>query len=103
MKKKKILFLLEAFDKGGIEKVTLDIVNHLDPEKYDITVQTFWYGGHCQSLVNENIKVIPFFFKRYVKGIIRLIQYLPPGCSTGCLFTEITMWRSPHLMAAPPR
>ena len=76
--KKKVLFLLEAFDKGGIEKVTLDIVNHLDPEKYDITVQTFWYGGHCQSLVNSNVKVIPFFFKRYVRGIIRLIAYLPP-------------------------
>lgn len=76
--KKKVLFLLEAFDKGGIEKVTLDIVNHLDPEKYDITVQTFWYGGHCQSLVHNNIRVIPFFFKRYVRGIIRLIQYLPP-------------------------
>lgn len=76
--KKKVLFLLEAFDKGGIEKVTLDIVNGLDSEKYDITVQTFWFGGHCQSQVNENIKVIPFFFKRYVPGIIRLIQYLPP-------------------------
>ena len=78
MKKKKILFLLEAFDKGGIEQVTLDIVNHLDPEKYDITVQTFWYGGYCQSLVNPNINVKPFFFKRYVKGIIRLIEYLSP-------------------------
>ena len=76
--KKKVLFLLEAFDKGGIEKVTLDIVNHLDPEKYDITVQTFWYGGHCQSLVISNVQVIPFFFKRYVRGIIRLIEYLPP-------------------------
>ncbi|MBQ7923524.1 MAG: glycosyltransferase [Clostridia bacterium] len=76
--KKKILFLLEGFDKGGIEKVTLDIVNHLDPDKYDITVQTFWYGGHCQSLVHGNVKVIPFFFKRYVRGIIRLIAYLPP-------------------------
>ena len=76
--KKKILFLLEAFDKGGIEKVTLDIVNGLDPEKYDITVQTFWYGGHCQSQVSDHVKVLPFFFKRYVPGIIRLIQYLPP-------------------------
>ena len=76
--KKRVLFLLEAFDKGGIEKVTLDIVNHLDPDKYEITVQTFWYGGHCQSLVHENVRVIPFFFKRYVRGIIRLIQYLPP-------------------------
>ena len=76
--KKKILFLLEAFDKGGIEKVTLDIVNNLDPEKYDITVQTFWYGGHCQSQVKPYVKVIPFFFRRYVRGIIRLIEYLPP-------------------------
>ncbi|MBR4960858.1 MAG: glycosyltransferase [Clostridia bacterium] len=76
--KKKVLFLLEGFDKGGIEKVTLDIVNNLDPEKYDITVQTFWYGGHCQSLVHENVRVIPFFFRRYVRGVIRLIQYLPP-------------------------
>ncbi len=76
--KKKVLFLLEAFDKGGIEKVTLDIVNHLDPDKYDVTVQTFWYGGHCQSLVAPHVKVIPFFFRRYVRGIIRLIQYLSP-------------------------
>ena len=77
-KKTKVLFLLEAFDKGGIEKVTLDIVNHLDPEKYDITVQTFWYGGHCQSLVAPHAKVIPFFFRRYVRGVIRLIAYLSP-------------------------
>ena len=76
--KKKILFLLEAFDKGGIEKVTLDIVNGLDPEKYDITVQTFWYGGHCQSQVAPHVKVKPFFFKRYVPGIIRLIDHLSP-------------------------
>lgn len=76
--KKKVLFLLEAFDKGGIEKVTLDIVNHLDPEKYDITVQTFWFGGHCQSLVAPHVKVIPFFFRRYVRGIIRLIDHLSP-------------------------
>lgn len=77
-RKVKVLFLLEAFDKGGIEQVTLDIVNHLNPNKYDITVQTFWYGGHCQSLVNDNITVKPFFFKRYVKGVIRLIEYLSP-------------------------
>ena len=76
--KKKVLFLLEAFDKGGIEKVTLDIVNHLDPDKYDITIQTFWFGGYCQSLVHDNVRVIPFFFRRYVRGVIRLIEYLPP-------------------------
>lgn len=78
MKKKKVLILVEAFDKGGIEKVTLDIVNNLDLEKYDITVQTFWYGGHCQSQVRDGVQVKPFFFKRYVPGVIRLIAYLSP-------------------------
>ena len=77
-RKIKVLFLLEAFDKGGIEQVTLDIVNNLDPNKYDITIQTFWYGGHCQSLVNKNIKVLPFFFKKYIPGVIRLIEYMSP-------------------------
>lgn len=79
MNKKKVMFLLAAFDKGGIEKVTLDIVNNLDPEKYDITIYTIWYGGYCQSLVKPYIKVKPFFFKRYVKGIIRLVDLLPPS------------------------
>lgn len=86
-KKTKVLFLLEGFDKGGIEKVTLDIVNGLDPEKYDITVQTFWYGGHCQSQVADHVKVIPFFFRRYVRGIIRLIDYLSPRMLY-CLFVH---------------
>ncbi len=76
--KKRVLFLLGAFDKGGIEKVTLDIVNSLEPEKYDITIYTLWYGGNCQSKVNKNIEVRPFFFKKYVRGIIRLVNILSP-------------------------
>ena len=38
MKKKKILFLIESFIVGGAEKVLIDIVNHLNPDNYDITV-----------------------------------------------------------------
>lgn len=74
--KKKVLFVLEAFDKGGIEKVTLDIINNLDSQKYDITVRVIWFGGHCQSLVNKHIRVEPFF-KKYRKGIMRLFIHLP--------------------------
>lgn len=74
--KKKVLFVLEAFDKGGIEKVTLDIINNLDKDKYDITVKVIWFGGHCQSLVQSHIKVEPFF-KKYIKGIMRFFIYAP--------------------------
>lgn len=72
-----MLFLLEAFDKGGIEQVTCDVVNNLDTEKYDITVKTFWYGGYCQSKVINKVKVQPFFGKKYIRGSIRLIEILP--------------------------
>jgi len=38
MPKLKVLFLIESFIVGGAEKVLVDIVNHLDAEKFDITV-----------------------------------------------------------------
>lgn len=37
-RKKKLLFLIESFIVGGAEKVLIDIVNHLDKNKFDITV-----------------------------------------------------------------
>lgn len=36
--KKKIIFIIESFIVGGAEKMLIDIVNHLDPDLYDITV-----------------------------------------------------------------
>lgn len=36
--KKKIIFIIESFIVGGAEKMLIDIVNHLDPSLYDITV-----------------------------------------------------------------
>lgn len=36
--KKKIIFIIESFIVGGAEKMLIDIVNHLDPNLYDITV-----------------------------------------------------------------
>lgn len=36
--KKKIIFIIESFIVGGAEKMLIDIVNHLDPGLYDITV-----------------------------------------------------------------
>ena len=38
----KILFFIENLSEGGAEKVLRDLVNHMDQEKFDITVQTVW-------------------------------------------------------------
>ena len=38
----KILFFIETLKSGGAEKVMIDLVNHMDQTKFDITVQTVW-------------------------------------------------------------
>ena len=40
MRKTKILFFIETIDGGGAEKVLRNLVNNMDREKFDITVQT---------------------------------------------------------------
>ena len=38
----KILFVIESLKAGGAEKVMVDLVNHMDQTKFNITVQTVW-------------------------------------------------------------
>lgn len=38
----KILFYIDTLNGGGAEKVLRDLVNSMDQEKFDITVQTTW-------------------------------------------------------------
>ena len=38
----KILFFIETLKAGGAEKVMIDLVNHMDQTKFDITVHTVW-------------------------------------------------------------
>ena len=55
----KLLFFIDKFaykgSIGGAEKVLITLVNHMDPEKFDITVQTL-YPDEFASLLNPNIK-----------------------------------------------
>lgn len=46
----KILFLIETLKAGGAEKVMIDLVNHMDQTKFDITVQTVWPCDASQYL-----------------------------------------------------
>lgn len=74
--KKKLLFLTVAFDKGGTEKVTFDIISHLNPEKYDITLMTMYNGGFFQDNLPEYVKV-KYFFPRFMRFVIRYVTLMP--------------------------
>lgn len=45
-----ILFFIENLSGGGAEKVLCNLVNAMDPERFDITVQTLWPSDPSQYL-----------------------------------------------------
>lgn len=55
--KKKILFLINTLRDGGAEKILVDIVNHLDPNKYDIEVRLIYTRGVYLDRLNSNVKL----------------------------------------------
>ena len=48
-------FLSNNGSSGGAEKVLITLVNHMDPSKFDITVQTLFPDEYA-SLLNSNIR-----------------------------------------------
>lgn len=55
--RKKILFLINTLRDGGAEKILVDIVNHLDPDKYDIEVRLIYTRGVYFERLNRNVKL----------------------------------------------
>lgn len=55
---KKILFLINTLGGGGAERVLVNLVNHMDRSKYDITVETMFDDGVNVSLLNKDIRYI---------------------------------------------
>lgn len=78
--KKKILFCINSLRDGGAEKILVDIVNHLDPDKYDIEVRLIQKRGVYFECLNSNIKLSFISGKRGSFGarvVSRLLPTLP--------------------------
>ena len=52
---KKILFFINTLHGGGAEKVLVDLVNNMNPEKYRITVQTLIDAGAHKNVLKDHI------------------------------------------------
>lgn len=77
MNKKKILFLIDTLGSGGAEKVLVNLVNNLDRNKYDITVQTVCNIGINKQFLKNNIKY-KYFFNYNIKKIHLLFLLFSP-------------------------
>lgn len=78
---KKVLFLIGSLQGGGAEKVLIDTVNCLDPEKYEITVQTLFDDGVHKERLSDKVRYktivkTKFTFIKKVFGKL-LFFYLP--------------------------
>ena len=66
--KKKILFLIHAFNLGGAQKVLLNLVNAMDLNRYDITIKTVYKRHEMKAELAPGIKLTsinPFSSKRF--------------------------------------
>lgn len=82
MKKKKILFYCDSMDNGGTEKATLDLVNNLSKDKYDITVIQLNPGGKYQKQLAKHIKnkeILPFKSGKRYWWARRIYEKMPLG------------------------
>lgn len=59
--RKKILFIIWSYTYGGgAEALLTMIVNHLDPQRYDISIIEYEHAEIKKELVNNNIHVLPY-------------------------------------------
>lgn len=70
--KKKILFLIESFAGGGVEKVFIDLINNMDISKYDITVMSIWDYGVRKKDLRKDVKYKSIFPN--IRGISRVFH-----------------------------
>ncbi|MBR1761826.1 MAG: glycosyltransferase [Eubacterium sp.] len=75
--KKRILFLIHDLQCGGAERVLVNLVNSLDEEKYDITVQSLFDVGILRRNFNDNINYIGGF-KKMFRGNVTLCKLFTP-------------------------
>lgn len=73
----RILFLIPTLMHGGAEKVLVNLVNNLNPKKYDITLYSIFDGGVNKQFLNKNIRY-KSKFKKVFRGNSQLMKLLSP-------------------------
>ncbi len=62
---KKILFMIPNLAHGGAEKVLVNLVNNMDRDKFDVTVQTLFDVGVNRQYLKPHVRYIGGFKKQF--------------------------------------
>ena len=74
---KKVLFLIHDLGHGGAEKVLVNLVNNMDPEKFDISVTALFGGGVNEQFLKPHIHFRAVFPKMF-PGNSHVMKLLSP-------------------------
>lgn len=74
---KKILFLIHDLGQGGAEKVLVNLVNHMDRSKFDISVTVLFGGGVNEQFLAEDICFRAIFPKEF-PGNSKFLKLMTP-------------------------
>lgn len=74
---KTILFLIHNLGPGGAEKVLVNLVNHMDPQQFDITVLSLFDVGVNRQFLAPHIRY-RYCFPKMFRGNSHLMKLLSP-------------------------
>lgn len=74
----KVLFLIRDLGHGGAEKVLVNLVNHMDKEKFDITVMTLFDEGVNRQFLAPNIRY-KSCLKKSIPGNSHILKLFSPS------------------------
>lgn len=83
----KVLFLIPNLGHGGAEKVLVNLVNHMDREKFQITVMALYDEGVNRASLEPYIEY-KACFKRSFTGVSHFLKLLSPERLYKCLIHE---------------
>lgn len=86
---KKILFVMNSLSTGGAEKVLVNILNHLSPEKYDVTLLTVFDNVSESNKLERRVrrKSVIHIKNKYMQGVV--YKFFSRICSSSGLYKQL--------------
>ena len=74
---RKVLFFIHDLGPGGAEKVLVNLVNNMDPKRFNITVMSLVGGGVNEQFLKPHIRYLTCF-KKLPRGHTHILKLLSP-------------------------
>lgn len=75
--RKKVLFVIHDLHHGGAEKVLVNLVNHMDKSRFDISILALFGGGVNEQFLSPEVHLL-YGHKRLIPGNSKIMKLFSP-------------------------